>query len=90
MRGVTPIIPLLLMAAPAFAQAFSEDEKTVFIDTIVANGCSMTEREAEALLPPAGIDQELSGEIAVHLLDRDLATLSEDFQTFTLAAELCP
>lgn len=81
---------LALLATPALAQDFSDDQLAVFIATIAANGCTMTETEAALALPAVGIDQDLSAEIAGHLLDRDQATLSEDMLTFTLAPELCP
>lgn len=83
------LVVLILAATPALAQEFTDEQKATFIDAIAANDCRMTEDEAEVLLPPVGIDRDLSGEIASHLLDRNLATLSEDMQTFTLSAELC-
>ncbi|MCU0829345.1 MAG: hypothetical protein MUE52_18650 [Tabrizicola sp.] len=88
MIRVVPLC-LALIATPALAQEFSEEQKAAFIDAIAANDCSMTETEAEVLLPAVGIDRDLSAEIAVYLLDRGEATLSEDSQTFTLAPELC-
>lgn len=80
---------LALVASPAFAQEFTEDQKAIFIDTIAANDCSMTEDEAEELMPAAGITREVSGAIAVHLIDRNLATLSEDMKLLTLSDEIC-
>jgi len=90
MRKLTPFLALVLAASPALAQDFTDDQLATFLATIAANGCSMTEAEAEVALPAVGIDRDLSGEIAIHLLDRDLATLSDDYQSFTLSAELCP
>lgn len=89
MRKLTLVLVLALAATPGVAQEFTEAQKVAFIEAIAANDCSMTEAEAEVLLPAVGIDRDLSGEIAGHLLDRDLAVLSEDYQTFTLAPELC-
>lgn len=88
MRGLVAVLALMA-AGPALAQEFTEDQRAIFIDAIAANDCSMTEAEAEVLLPAVGIDRDLSGAIATHLLDRGEATLSEDNQTFTLAPELC-
>lgn len=82
-------LTLALFATSARAQDFTEEQKATFIATIAANGCSMTEAEAEVKLPAAGIDQDLSNAIAGDLLDNGLATLSEDMQTFDLVAELC-
>ena len=90
MGKLTAFVAFVLAAFPALAQDFTEAQKATFIDAIAANDCSMTEAEAEVLLPAVGIDRDLSGEIAGHLLDRDLAVLSEDYQTFTLSPELCP
>jgi hypothetical protein len=89
MRLTALMLAFGAMAAPAFAQDFTEDQKAAFIDAIAANDCSMSEDEAEELMPAAGINREVSGAIAVYLIDRDQATLSDDMQLLTLSEELC-
>jgi hypothetical protein len=80
---------LVFAASPALAQEFTEDQKAMFIDTIAANDCSMTEDEAEELMPAAGIDRETSGAIATFLVEEGLATLADDMKLITLSDEIC-
>ena len=42
----------------------------LFIDTVSANGCTITEAEAEALLAPQGLDMDTTREIVGALIDR--------------------
>jgi hypothetical protein len=89
MRVLSPALALVLLAAPALAQDFTEDQKAMFIDAIAANDCSMTEDEAEELMPAAGITREVSGAIAVHLVESGLAVRAEDMKLLTLSDEIC-
>lgn len=89
MRVLSPALALVLLAAPVVAQEFTEDQKAMFIDAIAANDCSMTEDEAEELMPAAGITREVSAAIAVHLVESGLAVRAEDMKLLTLSAEIC-
>ena len=85
-----PLLALALcLPMPALAQDFTEEQKALFIDTIAANDCSMTEDEAKELMPAAGITQEVSAAIAMHLVDSNLAVLAEDMKQITLGDEIC-
>ncbi len=90
MLKVTPILALVLGATPLLAQDFSADDRAVFIATLAANGCTMTEAGAAVAFPAAGVDKDLSWQIADDLVNRGQATLSADGQTFTLSQEICP
>lgn len=80
---------LALMATPGFAQEFTADQQAVFIAAFAESGCSMTIAEAQDTLPVLGIEFELANEIAGDLLDKGHASLSDDFLTLTLTAEVC-
>jgi hypothetical protein len=79
----------LVIATPALAQEYTADQKAVFIAALVESGCSMSIAEAQDTLPAMGIEYELANEIAGELLDNGQATLSADFMTLTLSAEVC-
>jgi hypothetical protein len=89
MRVVVAGLTLSLLAVPALAQDFTDGQKAIFIDTIAANDCSMTEDEAEELMPAAGIDRDTSGAIANSLIEGGFATLSDDMMILTLSEEIC-
>ena len=81
---------LLLLATPALAEGGPTDaQREAFIAAVTANGCMMTEAEAEAQLPAAGIDRDTSGLIAEALIEEGLAEVSEDRSTLTLKTEGC-
>ncbi len=81
---------LLLLATPAWAEGGPTDaQREAFIAAITANGCQMTEDEAEAQLPAAGIDRDTSGLITDALIEEGLAEISEDGSTLTLKTEGC-
>jgi hypothetical protein len=82
---------LALMALPMAAQAqdYSEEDLVNFVAAFMANGCTMTEDEAEELMPMAGFDQETSGLIANDLIEQGLATAGTDVNSLTLSAEIC-
>jgi hypothetical protein len=76
-----------MMAGPVAAQA--PEAAARFIAELRANGCGMTEAEAEAILSRAGFTRTETSEIAGVLLEAGLAGLSDDWSTLTLGAELC-
>lgn len=61
--------------------------REAFVAAIVANGCAMTEAEADALLGAAGFTKETSRPIAQALIAEGLASFEGG--SFTLAPELC-
>jgi hypothetical protein len=84
------VLALVLLATPALAEGGpTEAQREAFIAAITANGCQMTEAEAEAQLPAAGIDRDSSGLITDALIAEGLAEVSEDGQTLTLKTEGC-
>ena len=81
---------LILLAGPALAEGGpTEAQREAFIAAITANGCQMTEAEAEVQLPAAGIDRETSAMITDALLAEGLAEVNEDQTTLTLKTEGC-
>jgi hypothetical protein len=90
MLKLIPMLALVLAAAPALAQDFTEDQKALIIATIAANGCSMDEAGAERLIPPLGIDKPVFTAVTSHLENVGQATWSDETETMTLAPELCP
>ena len=88
MKKLAMIIALSQPTA-ALAQDYSEEQKAAFIEAFVANGCTMTEDEASVLLPPTGLDRELSQRISADLMDQGLASGDDATGAFTLSAEIC-
>ena len=83
-------LALVLLATPAFAEGGpTVEQRDAYIATITANGCKMTEAEAETKLPAAGVDRETSGLITEALIVEGLAEVSEDGTTLTLKTEGC-
>lgn len=80
---------LALAVAPALAQAFTEEERAVFLAAFAANGCAMTITEAQEALTPLGMEFETADRIAGSYLDAGQATISDDYATLTLAPEVC-
>ncbi len=83
-------LALAMLASPALAEGGpTEAEREAFIAVVTANGCEMTEAEAEQQLPAAGIDRETSGLISDALLAEGLAELNADRSALTLKTEGC-
>lgn len=83
-------LALVLLATPALAEGGpTEAQREAYIAAITANGCKMTEAEAETKLPAAGIDRDTSGLITDALIGEGLASISEDGTTLTLKTEGC-
>lgn len=75
-------------AAPAAPDAPSADgRREEFIAVVRGNGCTMTEDEADLLLPAAGFDKDESRTIARALMSEGLASAEGD--SFALGTELC-
>ena len=84
------VFALVLLASPALAEGGpTEAQRDAYIAAITANGCQMTEAEAETKLPAAGIDRDTSGLITDALIAEGLAEVSEDGATLTLKTEGC-
>jgi hypothetical protein len=90
MRGAVATLAVLLLATPALAQEFTEDQKALIVATIAANGCSIDEDGAERLMPPLGIEKDVFAAVTSHLEEVGQATWSDATETMTLAPELCP
>ena len=85
-----PFALLCLLAGPALAEGGpTEAQRAAYIETITANGCTMTQAEAEIALPAVGIDRDTSGLITDALLGEGLAEVSEDGLELTLLTEGC-
>lgn len=81
---------LVFLASPVLAEGGpTAAEREAFVDAITANGCKMTETEAEVQLPAVGIDRDTSDMIAEALMSEGLAKISADGQTLTLLTEGC-
>lgn len=89
MRVLSPALALVLLAAPAVAQDYTEEQKALIIAAIAGNGCSIDEAGAERLMPPAWIEKDVFGAVTSDLEAAGQATWSEETETLTLAAELC-
>ncbi|MDP3197891.1 hypothetical protein [Tabrizicola sp.] len=88
--SIARVLALVLLASPALAEGGpTEAQRKAFIAAITANGCQMTEAEAEVQLPAAGIDRETSGLITDALLAQGLAEVNQDQSTLTLRTEGC-
>jgi hypothetical protein len=91
------LVLLAFCVTPAFAEDEAEydiddvtdEQYDAFISAVAANGCEMTEAEAEVILPAVGIDEETSGLIAMDLIEENHASLSDDEETFFLFIEEC-
>lgn len=90
MRVVSAALALALLASPAFAQDYSEEQKALIITTIAANGCVIDEAGAERLMPPLGITQPVFIAVTSSLEEVGQATFDDEAGTLTLAPELCP
>jgi hypothetical protein len=90
MRVVSAALPLALLAFPAFAQDYTEEQKALIITTIAANGCLIDEAGAERLMPPLGITQPVFIAVTEDLDAAGQATLDDEAGTLTLAPEICP
>jgi hypothetical protein len=83
-------LALTLLATPVFAEGGpTQAQRDAFVDAIRANGCRMTEGEAETQLPAVGVDRETSGMITNALLSEGLAELDKDGSVLTLKTEGC-
>lgn len=86
--GLALVLAGALMAAPAGAQALA-DPAAAFVALVQDNGCAMTEAEAEALLPSAGLTMA-DARAAAALMNRGrLFTVDPDGLTLRLVPELC-
>jgi hypothetical protein len=84
------VLALVVLASPALAEGGpTEAQREAFVAAITANGCQMTEAEAEAQLTAVGLDRDTSGLITDALIAEGLAEVSEDGQTLTLMTEGC-
>lgn len=89
MRALSAATALALVSAPAFAQGFTEDQKAALIAVAITSDCDLTIAEVLETLPESGVDEQVAEAIATDLIDRNLATLSEDMKLFTLDKEIC-
>ncbi len=83
---------LAFAAMPALAQdtpPAGTDWKALLIETIEANGCSMTEEIAEKVLPPLGFEQGWTAEIVEGMIAHGVAVLDETTWSLTLKTEKC-
>ena len=90
MRVLSPALLLVLLAAPALAQEYTEEQKALIIATIAANGCTIDEAGAEALMPPLGITQPVFIAVTSDLEEAGQAIFSDETESMTLAPEICP
>jgi hypothetical protein len=81
---------MALTAAPAFAQEFTEDQKAALIAAAAASDCDLTTAEVREELSLSGVDPLVAEAIAVDLIDRGQARISDDDTLLTLEAEDCP
>lgn len=89
MRGGAHALLLTLLAAgPAVSEGVPE-RAAAFVAVVQANGCALTEAQAEALLPPAGLDMA-DAQAAAAVMNRGrLFTVDDDGQTLRLVPDLC-
>jgi hypothetical protein len=90
MRVLSPALLLVLLAAPALAQEYTEEQKTLIVTTIAANGCSIDEAGAERLMPPLGITQPVFIAVTTDLEEAGQAAFDDEAELLTLAPEICP
>ena len=87
-----PLCVLALLAtfggAPAVAQAVPA-RAAAFVALVQANGCAMTEAQAQALLPPAGLTMADARSAAALMHRGRLFTVDDDGETLRLVPELC-
>jgi hypothetical protein len=89
MRRAGLLIAVLAgVAGPASAQGVLP-RAAAFVAAVQANGCAMTEAEAEALLPPAGLTMEDARDAAAVMNRGRLFTVDDDGETLRLVPELC-
>lgn len=87
MRPLTTALALFLAAGPALAG--DPVRAALFIDTVRANDCAMTEAEAGATLPGLGFDQDETRLLVEVLYEATLVGFSDDWDSLILAQELC-
>jgi hypothetical protein len=87
---VVRVLVAVLLASPAMAEGGpTEAQREAFIAAVTANGCQMTEAEAETQLPPLGIDRDTSALISDALIAEGLAEVNEGLTALTLKTEGC-
>lgn len=89
MRRVLGLALCLPFLVPAPIQAQDAELAARFIAEMRANGCTMTETEADTILGAAGFSRDQTQEIAGVLLEAGLALLSDDWSTLVLDEVLC-
>lgn len=87
-RAAQALLVALLAAGPVAAQGVPE-RAAAFVAVVQANGCALTEDQAEALLPPAGLTMA-DAQAAAAVMNRGrLFTVDDDGQTLRLVPDLC-
>lgn len=88
LSGRALVLTVCALAAPAGAQDLVR-RAAAFVAVVQANGCALTEAQAEALLPPAGLDMA-DAQAAAALMNRGrLFTVDADGETLRLVPDLC-
>ena len=83
---------LAFAAMPALAQdtpPAGTDWKALLIETLEANGCSMTEEVAEKVLPPLGFEQGWTAVIVEEMVADGVAALDETTWSLVLKTGKC-
>lgn len=88
LRPIRLAAALIAAGAPAWAQDLPQ-RAAAFVAVVQANACALTEAEAEALLPPAGLTMEDARDAAALLNRGRLFTVDDDGQTLRLVPDLC-
>ncbi|WP_112308894.1 hypothetical protein [Pseudogemmobacter bohemicus] len=86
-------LAVLLLAGPALAQEMppaGTDWKALLIETIEANGCSMSEEQASNMLPPLGFSEDWTAVIVEEMVTEGSARLDETTWSLTVKTEKCP
>jgi hypothetical protein len=90
MIGLRALALLAFAATPALADGeVTVAQREAYIAAITANGCQMTNAEAEAQLPAAGINKDASKQITKTLVAEGLAELNADENMLILKTEGC-
>jgi len=89
LRAARCALPLLaaLCGQPALAQG--HDRASAFVALVQANGCAITEAQAQTLLPPAGLTMDDAQDAAALMSRGRLFRIDDDGATLRLVPELC-
>lgn len=81
------LVAALFLPGAGLAQDIAR--ATAFVEVTRANGCALTEAEAEHLLPAAGLTMDDAQGAALLLNQGELFTVSEDGAALVLVPQLC-